>query len=117
MDQNPDVKQTNYGLIPGLVMIFLGLLFLLWNFDFLEIGHRWWALFFLIPISFMTADMLHRRRNPSQQGTGASRGSLIGIVTLSSLMVIFLFDMRWSVVWPIFIIIGGLSVLLSGRRA
>jgi uncharacterized protein YqgC (DUF456 family) len=116
MDQTPGGKHPNYGLIPGSVMIFLGILFLLWNFDILEIGHRWWALFFLIPISFMLADMIHRRRFPGQSGDGRSRGSLVGLVTLSSLMVIFLFDMRWSVVWPIFIIIGGLSVLLSGRR-
>jgi hypothetical protein len=115
-DQVTEKNSAHYTMIPGIGMIILGALFLLANFDIIDFGHRWWALFFLIPISYMTADLIHRRKSGDQGRSRQSRGSLIGVVSLSMLMVIFLFDMRWSIVWPVFIIIGGISIILSQRR-
>ncbi len=110
MEQPAEEKRRNTSLLPGFAIILLGLIFLLSNLDIISIGHTWWALFFLIPISFLLTDML-------QRNNGRYRwGSLIGLITCTTLMVIFLFDMDWGIIWPIFIVIGGLSVLLAGKH-
>ena len=88
----------------GLSFTIVGLIFLLRNLEVIRLGHRWWALFFLIPIAYLLSDLMQGRQN---------RRNLIGLVTLVSMMVIFLAGVSWSLVWPIFIIIGGLSFLLA----
>ena len=106
-------RRSEYPLIVGLGFILLGLLFLLRNFDIITFGRHWWALFFLIPITFLLSEVLHQRKRSQGKFPPEARGSLIGLVTLLTLMVIFLFGLNWGVVWPVFIIIGGLSVLLT----
>ena len=97
-------KRNGYSPFVGLVFTVIGMLLLLRNLDIIRIGHRWWALFFLIPIGYLLSDLMHGRQN---------RRSLIGIVTLVAMMVILLLGLSWGVVWPVFIIIGGLSFLLA----
>jgi cell wall-active antibiotic response 4TMS protein YvqF len=88
----------------ALSIIVVGLILLLRNLEVIRLGHRWWALFFLIPIAYLMSDLLQGRQN---------RRTLIGLVAIISIMVIFLLGVSWSIVWPVFIIIGGLSFLLS----
>ncbi len=88
----------------GLAIAIIGLILLLRNLDVIRIGHRWWALFFLIPIAYLLSDVVRRREN---------RRSMVGLVTLVALMVIILLGVSWSIMWPIIIIIGGLSLLLA----
>lgn len=97
-------KKDNYSPFIGLAFIVVGLILLLRNLDVIRIGHRWWALFFLIPIAYLLSDVMHGRQN---------RRSLVGIVILVSMMVIFLLGVSWAVVWPVAIIVGGLSLLLA----
>jgi len=97
-------KRDSYSPFIGLAFTVIGLLLLLRNLDVIRIGHRWWALFFLIPIGYLLSDLMHG---------GQHRRSLIGLVTLVSMMVILLLGLNWAVVWPVFIIIGGLSFLLA----
>jgi len=103
-------------LIIGLIIILIGLIFLLRNFDILDLGHRWWALFFLIPVSYLFAEVWRSWRTSGGKFPQQARGSLIGLVTLLVLMFIFLLGLNWGLVWPVFIIIGGLSLLLTGWR-
>jgi hypothetical protein len=42
-------------------------------------------------------------------------GQLTGGLVLVALIVIFLFDLPFDQLWPIFLIIGGLSLLFSRR--
>ena len=115
MDQDTEKRTINHAVIPGIGLIVLGSIFLLLNFDVIDFGHRWWALFFLIPISYMLSDIF-RKQGAAGESKRSTRGSIIGVVTLGTLMLIFLLGMNWGVVWPVFIIIGGISVILSQRR-
>jgi hypothetical protein len=97
--------------IPGLVLIGIGLVFLLQNYLGREI-HNWWALFILIPVFFT----LERGYESLQAGrSGETIGQLMGGLVLVALIVIFLFDLPFGQLWPIFLIIGGLSLLFSRR--
>src|SRR6267143_198405 len=97
--------------IPGLTLIGIGLVFLVQNYLGREI-HNWWALFILIPVSFM----LERGYASLQAGRSAEAvGQVMGGLVLVALIVIFLFDLPFGQLWPIFLIIGGLSLLFSRR--
>ncbi len=98
-------KKEQYFPISGVTFIIIGILFLLSNYDIISLGSRWWALFFLIPISFLAQDIWRMRGKPLG-------GSFIGALTLTVIMLIFLLRLHWGVVWPVFIIIGGLAILL-----
>ena len=98
--------------IPGLALIGIGLVFLIQNYLGREI-HNWWALFILIPVFFM----LERGYESFQVGrSGEAVGQLMGGLVLVALIVIFLFDLPLGQLWPIFLIIGGLSLLFSRRN-
>jgi cell wall-active antibiotic response 4TMS protein YvqF len=101
---------SRYGTwIPGLVLIGLGVVFLIQNYLGREI-HNWWALFILIPVFFT----LERGYASLQAGRSAEAvGQLMGGLVLVALIVIFLFDLPFGQLWPIFLIIGGLSLLVS----
>lgn len=116
MNQSPKERMQNHSLVLGIGIIVLGMVFLLMNMGVVDLGHRWWALFFLIPISFLLTDVLRRRKASEQTLPGEARGSLIGLVILIVLMFIFLLDLNWGMIWPVFIIIAGLSLILSGWR-
>jgi hypothetical protein len=95
--------------IPAVVLICVGLAFLVRNYFGQEI-HNWWALFILIP-SFILAQ---RGYSSLQAGRNAEAfGQLSGALVLAGLIVIFLFGFSFGPLWPIFLIIGGLSLLVS----
>ncbi|TLY32694.1 MAG: hypothetical protein E6K56_02675 [Ignavibacteria bacterium] len=105
--------RNRYISIVGLTVTILGLIFLLRNLDVIRIGNRWWALFFLIPISYLLSNVMHPRKDSQGSFMAGMRSSLIGLVTLSAVMLIFLLGLHWGVVWPILIVIAGLSLLLA----
>jgi hypothetical protein len=88
----------------GLSFTIVGLILLLQNLEVIRLGHRWWALFFLIPIAYLLSDLMKGRQN---------RRTIVGLVAIFAMMVIFLLGVSWSLVWPVFIIIGGLAFLLA----
>ncbi len=102
------------GIGPGIGVIIVGILFLMNNFDIIDLGGRWWALFFIIPIAFLATDVLRYRTETGL--SSRARGPLIGLLWLVSLMIIFLFGINWGVIWPVTIILAGLMVLLSGWK-
>jgi hypothetical protein len=98
--------------IGGVILIFLGLLFMLQNFGILVGGH-WWALFIMIPaIALLSAAW--RAYAWSGGLTPAVTGPLLGGIGLMTVSLIFLLGLNWAVVWPIFLILGGLGALASG---
>jgi hypothetical protein len=111
-DTTPARPSSRYGAwIPGVALIGLGVVFLIQNYLGREI-HNWWALFILIPVFFT----LERGYASLQAGRSAEAiGQLTGGLVLVALIVIFLFDLPFGQLWPIFLIIGGLSLLFSRR--
>ena len=112
-DATPSRASSRYGAsIPGVVLIGLGVVFLIQNYLGREI-HNWWALFILVPVFFT----LERGYASLQAGRSAEAiGQLMGGLVLVALIVIFVFDLPLGQLWPIFLIIGGLSLLFSRRN-
>lgn len=115
MNQNQNDNRQNYPMIAAIALIIIGAVFLLRNFDVIRLGRNWWALFMLIPIAYSLSSAWRHRQKSAGKFTPAVRSSLIGAVTLTVVMVIFLFGLNWSAIWPIFLIIGGLAMIFGAR--
>lgn len=98
--------------VPGIILIAIGVIFLFTNLTGFHLDN-WWALFILIPAvkNFGSAWGSYQRNG---RFTKAARGSLTGGMILSLIASAFLFDLDWGLIWPIFLIIGGISALFSG---
>ncbi|MEK7728457.1 MAG: hypothetical protein AAB354_08580 [candidate division KSB1 bacterium] len=109
---NPERSNLIWG---GLALIVLGGIFLARNFELVYFGRNWWAFFLLIPL-FATFGSLQRHRQASGgKFTPEVRNAFIGMLSLAFIMCVFLFEWSWHAVWPVFIIIAGLAVLLETR--
>ncbi|HEX6306274.1 MAG TPA: hypothetical protein VFZ76_18890 [Anaerolineales bacterium] len=102
---------TGGGWIGGAILIIIGLVFLLRNTTAFELDN-WWALFILIPAfgSFATAWNSYQN---SGRITAAVRGPLIGGLILLFVSMAFLFGLDFGLLWPVFLILGGLALLFN----
>lgn len=101
--------------VPGVILIGLGLIFLLNNTTSYAIDN-WWALFILIPAigSFSKAAGIIRSEGEfNHQAWSALAGGTILTLVASA----FLFNLSWGLIWPIFLIIGGLGLFLGALRS
>lgn len=93
----------------GVGLIALGVLFLVQNYLGYEL-HNWWALFILIPAigSFGAAYSVWREHG----STTAAAGSLTMGILFTAVAAIFLLSLPWGRVWPVFIILAGVGMLI-----
>jgi hypothetical protein len=110
-------RRASYGSIygswlPGIVLILIGGIFLAQNY-FGTTLHNWWALFILIPaLSALTTAYAFWRDDHADWATGpfiAGLGFLL-------LVAAFLLDLPVGQLWPVFLIIAGLALLVGRRR-
>ena len=114
-DDQPRPKEEHRGRpawLGGVVLIIIGVAFLLQNVSGLSLGN-WWALFILIPAmgSLATAWRIYETHGHM---TASVRGPLVGGIVLLMVTAIFLFNLDWGRVWPVFLIIAGGSALVAG---
>ena len=112
-ESRPDgAKPKQPAWIAGGVLILVGLVFIVKNIAGFSLDN-WWALFILIPAlgSLFTAYQMFERNN--RRFTAASQGPLIGGLVLLAVTAVFLFNLDWGRVWPLFLILIGLGLLLS----
>ena len=93
-------------------MILLGLIFLFQNFGALRLTN-WWALFILIPAIASFANAWNVYQDNGGRLTAAARGSLIGGFVLVLITAAFLFSLNVGIYWPIFLVLGGLALLVN----
>ena len=97
--------------IPGIALIGLGLIFLVQEYFGYQL-RNWWALFIMIPAFFA----LERGYASLTAGrSGEAVGQLMGGLALVALTLIFLLDLPFGRLWPIFLIIAGIGLLFSRR--
>lgn len=97
-------------LVPGLIMIGLGLIFMLQAFDVFSMDWgKIWPLFILIP-GFVL--IFSAWREYAQDGD-FDRGQAFSGVMAILVGLIFFFDWDWGKVWPLFLIVPGLGMLLG----
>ena len=115
-DENGETKRDSGNWIIGVVLIALGGLFLLGNVLPLPILTNWWAIFILIPALY-NLNRAWRSYKSNGRLTAGGRSSLVGGLVILTVALIFLLGLDWGVVWPVFIIIIGLGILLqAGSR-
>jgi len=108
---NPD-KRKDSGMISGLIMIAIGVIFLVAQYSGFYF-YNWWALFILIPVfaAWNRAFNIFREVGEiTEEAIQVVTGSLFPLFVA----LIFLFNMDWGRVWPVFIILAGLSALARG---
>ena len=122
LDDNAPPNQTdeprnspfsdNKNWMAGVVLIAIGLVFLATNVVGFELNN-WWSLFILIPaVSNFSSAYANYKQNGRLEKSG--RGSITGGLILSLIAFTFLLNWDWSVIWPLFLIIGGIGALLGG---
>ena len=103
----------NHNWIIGLVLILAGAIFLISNITNMDMGN-WWAFFILIPA---LGSLNHAREDYQQHGrlTRPGRSALAWGLFFIILCATFFFGWDWDYVWPVFLILGGLALLLNSR--
>jgi len=99
----------------GLAVMAVGVIFLLRNFGlslpFLDL-HNWWALFILIgavpSLAFAT-----QRFRASGRFDAAVRHALLSALAVIMVALFFLLELDWGKWWPLFVIYGGLWLLVG----
>lgn len=103
------------GLIMGLIVIAIGVLFLLRNFGiqlpFMQY-HNWWALFILIGAVGPLSYALQRYRS-QHKFDGVVMHSLVSAAAIVTVALFFLLELDWNRWWPLFIVFGGLWMLAN----
>ena len=111
---NDPTPRYGYRIFPALVVIAIGVTFLLRNLGvelpFLD-TRNWWAWFILIaavaPLSRAYEAWRARGRVDAEVIYPLLTGSAVVLVA-----VMFLLGLEWRIWWPLFVIIGGLSILV-----
>lgn len=111
IEEEKDRKDLDSSLIAGLVLIGIGGIFLLTTLTDFQLDN-WWALFILIPALTTLGNAFRVYRNEGRLGK-EGRGSLMGGIVLLFICATFLFGFDWGSIWPVFLIIGGVGVLLN----
>jgi hypothetical protein len=96
----------------GFILLILGIILMaqqLGGFTF----ENWWALFILIPAlsAFGSAVAMWQRDRRLHFGIWSA---FYGGIMPLFVAIMFLFDLDWGVWWPMFIILAGFGIMLSG---
>jgi hypothetical protein len=100
----------------GVTLIAVGLLLLARNYLGAPIAN-WWAVFILVPAAgaFWAAWITWRETGLAYAAAGPFTGGLFFL----AVALIFLLELEWGRIWPIFLLIAGFGALLPavvGRR-
>lgn len=115
----PQSRNRGGGVVAGLVLILIGLVFLAdnLNIDLPLFGwYNWWALFILIGAAAPASRAIDRYRSVGTIDAQVAHSMLLALAAIT-VSLMFLLDASFAVWWPVFLVIGGLSMLASdGRR-
>jgi hypothetical protein len=101
-------------IIGGVIILLAGLFLLLQNFGMrLPVLHNWWALFILIPTVAVLSNAYRSYRAAGGQITYYVRNQIVGGLLILAVGLIFLLGLDWGRLWPVFLIVIGLGVMLN----
>jgi hypothetical protein len=116
-DLDADVRRAGASWICGLALISLGVLLLLHNLGLWSFGLHAWAVLILVPALCAATTSVALYRHAGDQASPAVVGSATTAAVLAFISAMLLFDLSWSVLWPMFLIIPGLVGLFSCLQA
>ena len=106
----PDRKGSSIS--GAIILIVIGLFLILQRLGISDFKN-WWAIFILIPAISSTENLIREIRT----GKGfhlAMASTILGIFFPAIVAIMFLFELDWSLYWPVFIILAGFSMILTG---
>ncbi|QEE24463.1 hypothetical protein CS053_08100 [Rhodanobacter glycinis] len=111
-------RYHHYRVIPALLVIALGVFFLLGNlgidFPFFTWTH-WWAWFILLGAAWPLSDAWARYRRLGKVDSLVLR-ELLTTAVIAMVALMFILQLSWQQWWPIFVIYGGLCMLVRDPR-
>ena len=120
MTSSDSTNQRSYHhrVIPALLVIALGVFFLLDNlgielpfFDF----ENWWAWIILFAAAWPLTDAARRYRSVGKVDNEVVH-SLLSATAIVMVALMFILELPWHQWWPVFVIYGGLCMLVRGPR-
>ena len=118
-----DKETSRYGkwgsLSIGLLVVGVGVVFLLDNFGMrlpFYRPHNWWALFILVgavPLLLQAVEQYQRNGGKLDRKLLCLLLSAAGPILVATM---FLAELSWDLWWPLFVIYGGLWVMVGGRK-
>ena len=102
----------------GIVVIVAGALFLLRNFGIplpFESLHNWWALFILLGAAPSLSFAFYRLRTTGRVDAAVLH-SLMSAAAVITVALFFLLELSWRLWWPLFVIYGGLWMIVKEDR-
>jgi hypothetical protein len=97
----------------ALILILIGVIMLVQNITGATFEFHWWALFIFIPVfgSLSTAWDGIREGGRFTTKVGGSLGSAVLVATIATIL---LFGLDWTRWWPLVILAGGFSMVMTG---
>jgi len=99
----------------GIALIGIGVFFLLRQMGLFPSDFNWWAFFILLPAAAIYYRAWQLYRETEQFGRRV-RGMVIGASMILLVAIIFLLDLDWGVMWPVFLILAGIGALFNRPR-
>jgi hypothetical protein len=108
-------SNTQWRITGAVVLIGVGLFFLLQQYGLVSTNFAWWSLFIIVPgLGILVSGIMAYRR--AGYLTNSIRGQISGGTMMTLVGAIFLFHLDWGKVWPVFIIVPGVFMLLGVNR-
>jgi hypothetical protein len=109
-------KVDNYRpMLAAFAFMAIGMFLLLRNLEVIHFVNNWWALFMLIPIAYLLSSAFRLRRENAGAFPPEARNSLVTSGIIACTMLIFLLELSWREMWPLFLILVGLGMVWKAR--
>jgi chromate transport protein ChrA len=106
-------RKSDHNLIFAGVVILVGVSVLIGNLTDYRL-ENWWAFFMLIPAGGMLLSMWREYQENGRLSRKGS-GTIFPAMIILTIAAIFLFNLSWTIFWPVVLIAFGLSILLGCR--
>ena len=103
-------KNRSGSVIGGIFLIGLGVIFFLQNLGWFYVGN-WWAFFILLGTAGAWGSALHIYQRNGQRITHGVIGNFIGGLFPLAVALIFLLNLDWGTMWPVFLVIAGIAIM------
>lgn len=104
-------NHTGNRIVGAIILISVGVFFLL-NRLGLPVFKNWWAIFILIP-GISSIGTLVEELSSGNGFRALLASSIMGILFPFTIAGMFLFDLSWAKLWPVFVILAGFSMFLT----